>query len=110
MIAQWLLIVALGLIAAYAVSQWRAAPAVAAGIFATTLCGTVVVIFPDIATSTANAIGIGRGADLIMYVFIIVILAAILNIHIKIRSSHKQLTEIARTIALQTARPPDGRP
>ena len=106
MIGQWLLLTALILIAAYAVSQWRVARIVAASILASAMAGAVVVIFPDIATHAAHALGIGRGADLIMYVFIVAILAAILNIHIKLRANHKQLTDLARMLALQSARWP----
>lgn len=106
MIAQWFLSAALLMIALYALSQWRVAPVVAGSILATALAGAIVVTFPDLATRAAHILGIGRGADLIMYVFIVVILAAILNIHIKLRANHKQLTDLARTIALQSARMP----
>lgn len=108
MIAMWLLLAALLMIAIYALSQWRVAPIVAAAILFSALAGSVVVIFPDIATLAAQAIGIGRGADLITYVFIVSILAAILNIHIKLRANQRLVTELARSIALQTARSPTG--
>ena len=106
MIAQWFLSAALLLVALYALSQWRVAPLVAGSILCTALAGALVVTFPELATRTAHVLGIGRGADLIMYVFIVVILAAILNIHIKLRANNRQLTELARSIALQSARIP----
>ena len=32
------------------------------------LTATVLVIFPDLTTSIAHALGVGRGADLVLYV------------------------------------------
>jgi small membrane protein len=71
--------------------------------------GLYFVWFPGHATYLANRIGIGRGADLIFYTWIIFSLGVLINIHIKMRKNVVLLTELARHIALEKPyRIPDG--
>ena len=70
--------------------------------------GAVLVIFPDLSTAIAKAVGIGRGADLIFYVFMLIVFAAIANLHLRMRAHAETVTLLAREVALLTARQPKG--
>lgn len=101
------LLVLAGLIL-YAFGQRRRSGPLSYGIMATALIGAVLVSFPDLTTDVANAVGIGRGADLIFYLFMLIAFAAIANLHLRMRAQAEVMTLLAREIALSTASRPDG--
>ena len=100
------LLAALAIIAIYAFGQRRRSGPVSYGILAAVVAGAVLILLPDFSTSIANAVGVGRGADLVFYVFMLIILAAVLNIHLRLRSDAEVLTKLARELAILTARHP----
>jgi hypothetical protein len=64
--------------------------------------GTAFIIsFPDITSLLAKQLGIGRGADLIMYVTLIVAFYLILRIHLALDRLEREIREIVRTMALE---------
>ncbi|MGR4009510.1 DUF2304 family protein [Leucobacter sp. 1207-22] len=68
------------------------------------LAAVLAIIFPGMLTSVAHFFGIGRGADLLLYVFIIMVLVfAVATIRAKARSDAR-VTELARAVALMDAR------
>lgn len=100
MIFQGILVLCFMGIFAYSLSQWRRSRLVAGVITVTAVAGIVMVLLPDLTNIAAHAVGVGRGADLILYCFIVVTLVAVLNLHLRIRAMSEQNTEIARSIAL----------
>lgn len=106
MIAQFILITCLLIIFLYALSQRRRSTAVAIAMMILSLVGCWFVIFPEMANKLANAVGIGRGADAILYCFSILALVAILNIHLRLRAQTETTTDLARAIALMSAARP----
>jgi hypothetical protein len=48
----------------------------------------------------AELVGIGRGADLILYVWVCISLILLLNLHLKIRMQLELITMLARKLAL----------
>jgi hypothetical protein len=67
------------------------------------LVGLYFVWIPSHTTRVAEFIGIGRGADLIMYLWICISLIVLLNLHLKLRLQHEVITALARAIALANA-------
>lgn len=65
-----------------------------------TLAGVYFVIFPDSASKIANLVGIGRGADLIFYLFIVFSWFWFASTSAKMRRTEKRLTEIVRQVAI----------
>jgi hypothetical protein len=63
--------------------------------------GLVLVIQPDFSTWIANRVGIGRGTDLILYVFILFSLFYFVGISSDLKKIERQLTEVVRAQALQ---------
>jgi hypothetical protein len=106
MIAQVALLVLLCAILAYAIQQRRRSRPVAYFIVAVVLAGMTLVVFPDLANRIAELVGIGRGADLAFYVTAVIGLAAIFNLHLRLRSTGETVTKLARSIALLSAKSP----
>lgn len=73
------------------------------------IAAILAIIFPAMLTTVAHFFGIGRGADLLLYVFIIVgMLFAVAVVRAKARSDAR-VTELARAVALFEARMNEGR-
>ena len=62
--------------------------------------GIIAVWFPQLTTKLAEIVGVGRGADLLLYAFVSISLMVIFVIHLRLRAVDRSLTIIARTIAL----------
>ena len=56
----------LALLVLYAFGQRRRSGPLSYGIILAALAGAVLVIFPDLSTTLAHAVGVGRGADLVL--------------------------------------------
>lgn len=64
----------------------------------------VSIMFPTLITMIANFLGIGRGADLLLYVFVLAaLLFAVSNGRARARSDAR-VTQLARSVALMEAR------
>lgn len=59
-----------------------------------------IVWIPNFLTKMANALGIGRGADLIFYASLIIIFYLIFRIYLKLEKIEKNITKIIRRNAL----------
>jgi small membrane protein len=103
MIAQAVLSVLLCSVLVYSWAQYRRSPTVALISGAAALAGLYFVWFPSHSTWLAELVGIGRGADLILYVWVCISLIILLNLHLKLRTQHELITTLARTIALANA-------
>src|SRR4051812_17817481 len=60
-----------------------------------------IIIFPDVTSFVAHLLGIGRGADLIIYASLIIIFYLIFRIHLKLARLEQEITELVRAIALE---------
>jgi len=98
----------LALLVLYAFGQRRRSGPLSYGIMLAATAGVVLVIFPSLSTTIANAVGVGRGTDLILYVFMLIVFATIANLHLRMRAQAEVVTLLAREIALATARRPQG--
>ncbi len=106
MIIQIALLAALAAVFFYALSQRRRSSSVSVVMALVTLVGGLLVLAPGIANEAAHAVGVGRGADLILYCFIVLMLGAVFNIHLRLRAEREATTELARAIALLSAQRP----
>jgi small membrane protein len=103
MIAQVVLSLLLGTVLVYAWAEYKRSPIVAGLSFAVSLLGFYFVWIPSHATRVAELFGIGRGADLVLYLWVCISLIVLLNLHLKLRTQHELLTMLARSIALANA-------
>jgi hypothetical protein len=67
----------------------------------TIVIGIVIVIHPNLATRIANFIGIGRGTDLLLYLFILASLFYVTSSATRLRQNRNQMTKIVRSIAIK---------
>ena len=56
---------------------------------------------PSHATRLAALVGIGRGVDLIIYIWVVISLLMLLNLHLKLRAQMELITVLAREIAMR---------
>ena len=103
MIAQILFTLALGGAWLYVHGQTRLSGAVRLALYAVIFAGLFFVWRPDESTHIANTLGIGRGADMIYYIWMIISLAVVINVHLKLRQNLNLVTELARSIAIAEA-------
>jgi len=65
-----------------------------------TIIGFVLMIFPNSASRIANIVGIGRGADLVFYMFILFSWLWFSATSVQMRKTDRKITEIIRTMAI----------
>lgn len=67
------------------------------------LVGILFVLFPQVTDKLAHFVGVGRGADLVTYLFIVFFFLAGITLYSKIRKLEADQTEIVRKIAVLRA-------
>lgn len=66
----------------------------------------VIITHPDTSTFVADFVGIGRGADLIIYVGFLIAFYLIFRIHLTLNRVEQEITQIVSTMALEQLREP----
>lgn len=65
-------------------------------------CGAFIAILrPQMIAGIAKAVGVGRGADLVLYLFAMVSLLGFFIFYGKIKRTDREITKLVRYIALQ---------
>jgi small membrane protein len=73
------------------------------------LAGIIAVLWPDLTTKAANAVGVGRGTDLVLYLLVTVFAYSALTTTQKIHRLQHDITVLTRELALlQPARSGGG--
>lgn len=62
--------------------------------------GIVTIIYPSIIDRLAKTIGIGRGADLLLYITVVAFVFVTLNVYVKFREISQQQGKIISKIAI----------
>ena len=104
MIAQAMLTILLVGVVLYAGNERRRSPVVAWLSVVAAACGLYFTWMPDHATHVAQWAGVGRGVDLVLYIWVCITLVVLLNLHLKLRTQMELITVLARTIALADVR------
>jgi len=79
--------------------------AAALGVFA-----VLAVVFPDLTNSAAHRLGVGRGADLLIYMLVLCGVFGFLLVHARLRRIEDRLTAIVRRQALTDGTTPGETP
>jgi small membrane protein len=104
MIAQIILSMLLTVILLYARTEYRRSPAIAILTVLIATAGMYFVWVPEHSTQLAELVGIGRGVDLILYIWVCISLIVLLNLHLKLRTQMDLITALARKLAIADAR------
>ena len=67
------------------------------------LSGIAGVIFPNLSTSIANFLGVGRGTDLFTYLMALIFYASFYFLYAKIEKIESHQTEIIRKLTIRDA-------
>jgi hypothetical protein len=106
------IILCTGLVAClvYAISQRPRAPILSLTIGLIAVAGMALVLAPDLSNRMAHAVGVGRGADLVLYCWVVISLIVSVNLQYRIRDLQAQVTGLARLLAIQSPVSPEHRP
>lgn len=67
------------------------------------LLGAIVTVWPSVTVKVANVLGIGRGADLVFYCAVVLMLAGFWMTYIRLRHLRRQMTLLVRRLAILDA-------
>ena len=87
----------------YVMIQSRRRVLVRGAVMLTVVFGQYFVWFPEEANRIAGAVDVGRGADLLLYSWVLIGMLLILNSALSIISINETLTKLIRHIAIQEA-------
>jgi hypothetical protein len=60
----------------------------------------VSILFPDLWTQIARAVGVGRGTDMVLYALVVAFLSFTVTTYLRFRELETRYTKLARRIAL----------
>src|SRR5262245_9923 len=103
MIAKLILTSLLSGVVLYAWHEQQRSPLVAKLALIVAVSGTYFVWFPSHASDFAEWAGVGRGVDLIIYIWVVLSLLVMLNLHLKLRVQLELITALARRSAIAGA-------
>jgi len=69
---------------------------------------TVIAVQPELASRTADLLGIGRGADVVVYSAIVALLALVFRLSVRIEQLDRDITRVTRELALRKPSEEDG--
>lgn len=72
------------------------------------LAAILAIVFPGVVNDIANLVGVGRGTDLLLYALVVVFIGTTIANGAQNRQMHREITRLARSIALRDAE--DGEP
>jgi hypothetical protein len=107
-VAQVLLIVLIAALGIY-VFALRTVSTDRLAMLAVAVAGGLLVAWPGLSTDVAKVVGIGRGTDLVFYLFIIFCLFRFVSTAASMRRLEARFTRVVREAALNSARPAPAR-
>ena len=75
-------------------------------VIAFALFAVLTVLFPSMLSRVANLVGVGRGADLLLYAPVLVLLGFLALQEARTKAAEKRTTHLARRLALDEAEQP----
>ncbi len=67
------------------------------------LVAGVTIMWPGVTKVIANALGIGRGADLVLYCAVVVMMIGFLMVYVRLRRIRREMTLLVRELAIRDA-------
>lgn len=104
MIIKPLISIALLGILLLSLSQRHIALGVRLAIYAALALGLIFTWAPDLTNVIAQALGVGRGADLLFYLWILISMLMLLMSYLSLQRMNERITELTRSIALLDAK------
>lgn len=109
MIIQAILTFGLSICLIYAFLQRNKSRYVSLAIAGVAIIGICFVLAPGLTDRIAHMVGVGRGADLVLYCWLVISLIISINLQFKILDLQRHITVLAREITLRSPSvPPNG--
>ncbi len=70
---------------------------------------SVITLLPQTTSIVANVVGVGRGADLVIYASLIVLFYLVFRIFVKIEDTEREITKLVRKLALKDWEDEEGK-
>ena len=67
------------------------------------LCAAAAILRPEWTGHVARVLGIGRGADLVLYCAVVVMMVGFMMVYLRMRRFQRELTLVVRHLAIQEA-------
>ena len=67
------------------------------------VAAAVVVLLPDVATSFAAAVGVGRGVDAVLYLAVLFLFYLVFRVFLRLDKIDRDITKLVRKIGLEEA-------
>jgi hypothetical protein len=99
---QIVLLTGIAFISLYFFVRWRKRVFDILLLAAMIICAVIFIIWPDTTQALAAKLGVGRGADMVFYISILIFWFVVLKLYSRIRILEQQLTELVRKNALQS--------
>lgn len=64
--------------------------------------GLILVIWPNTATIVADKIGVGRGADAVIYTSLVILFYLLFRTHVELENLRHEITKLVQEIALRS--------
>ena len=84
----------------FAVREWKQSRILCSAIVLLTAAGIFFVWEQDASMRIAKVLGVGRGADLVLYVYAAISFVLIISLVLRIKALHEKFTELSRAFAL----------
>ncbi len=68
------------------------------------LAVAIAFITPEFLTHLANLLGIGRGADLVLYVAVVVVFYLMFRIFVRLEKMEREITKVVRKDTLESTK------
>ena len=101
---QLILIAAIAGIGALALLSLRSRRVSRFVVLALMAVGAGFVVYPNATSRIAHLLGVGRGVDLMLYIFLIATVYALLQLHARVRTLDWQVTQLSRALAIANVR------
>lgn len=86
----------------------RRSPALARlSIIAGFLVAAVLIVAPDLANRLARGMGVGRGVDLVIYLSLLLMVLAFIQLYGRIRAHEERMTKLVRELAIKDVHGPE---
>lgn len=106
---QFFLSVLLAATAVLVASQGTTSRLLRAAVLLVIAFGAFLIWFPGVTDRFAELFGVGRGADLVLYLWVVITLALIVFLYLRLAALSRKLTQLTRAVALGHPRgEPDG--
>jgi len=102
-----LIVISLAVTSLYAIKVFLSGNKMLGGaLLCVAIAGVPIALWPETANRLAGVVGVGRGADLLIYVLFFVVIGIVTSTHLMATGFRRDITELVRAMAIETARFP----